>query len=384
MKNRAGKRRKTHLALKSHVKLLFSIVFILLIILALVFISPFFVEGPTVSHEGLKNYIEEYLSEYRQFVDDNYALLAGNQSNFQFYIRYPNNIDGVISQTHGVAIFFNYSTNVGNQIKIQETKDPIEYYIWPSMPRNTSDLKWVLVKHGDYHLDSQVSYYYGLFYVEPGANLRYTGQGHAFNISGLGAIIIFGSLIEEDRMILKGTNNKEDWSKGQARFDALSDFVWDCKGILNDTTIEGIEGKYKLAFLLDKIASRIQSGTYKDDPNLFTADYEDLRSIGATNETLSKVLNDYIDMKEKPPPSWIDLAWIFFLDHIIGGMLFGAIIGGIIAAVLLRKFKSKETEPTRQSSSNKKMKRAVTPSHSASLSFARLTSNIRLLGNINS
>jgi hypothetical protein len=320
-------------------RLFLPTVFILLIILALVFIPPFFVEDPRVSHEGLKDYVEEYLSEYRQFVEANYALLASNLTLFPLYLRSPNKMEGVISQTHGAAILFNYSTRETRQITIEETKDPIEYFVWPSMPRNTSGLKWVLVKHGDYYFDSPVSYSYGLLYCEPGVNMYYAGQGHVFNISGLGAIVIFGSLIEENGMILKGTNNKEDWSKVQASLDAFSDFVWDCKQILDNTTTRGIEVRYKPTLMLDKIASRIQSGIYRDNPGLFTADYEELQEAGASNETLSKVQEDYMTMQEALPPSWTDQAWTFIREHIIGDMLCSAIIGGIIVAVLLKRFR---------------------------------------------
>lgn len=206
------------------------------------------------------------------------------------------------------------------------------------MPKNTKDLPVVRILKAPtyYHLDTQVTYSYGLFYVDPGANLRYTGEGRAFNISGSGAIVIFGSLIEEDRMILKGSNSKEDWSKLQARFDALSEFVWDSKDILNETIIETLEARYKLVLLLDKIDSRIESGRYRDNPALFTADFEELKDVGAPNETLSKILNDYIDMQENPPPQWYESLWSIFLEY-VEEIIVGVIIL-IIGAIIVKKY----------------------------------------------
>lgn len=298
--------------------------------------------------EELKNYIEEYLSEYTRFVDENYGLLSFPQSylsNFTFFLHPPSEIEGVISRTHGAAIFFNFPDRENRQITIKEISDSIEYYIWPEMPRNTSALPWVLIKHGDYHLDTQVNISHGLLFVEPGANLRYTGKENAFNISGNGAIVIFGSLVYEDRMILKGTNSKEGWSKIQARFDALSDFVWDCEGVLNATTIERINAKYKLPLLLDKIAFRMESGRYWDNPSLFTKDYEELEKICPSNSTLSKVLNDYYEMQKSAPSTLLEQLSDFWGTYMVP--IVTTIIAGIVV-LMVRRYISRTKKQDRK------------------------------------
>jgi len=170
--------------------------------------------------------------------------------------------------------------------------------------------------------------------------LRYTGKGRAFDISGRGAIVIFGSLIEEDRTILKGSNNKEDWSKLQARFDALSEFTWDCRDILNETTIKTLEAKYKLVLMLDRIGTRIESRKYEDNPDLFMTDFEELKEIGAPNETLSKVLGDYLNMQENPELEWIEELWSVFLDKT--AEIIVTIIGGVCVVIIAKKYIDKK------------------------------------------
>jgi len=238
----------------------------------------------------------------------------------------PNKIEGIISRTHGAAVFFDYSEIKTTEITIIEISEPIEYYIWPQMPKNTSGLKWIWVKAGDYHLDSPIIYDYGLIYLEPGANLRYTGTGEGIRITGYGAIRIFGSVIYEDRMILKGTNSKEDWSKIQARFDALSDFIWDCQGSLDATKIEELNENYKFFLLLDRIAFRIKNGNYRDNPSLFRADYGELEKAGASNETLSEVLNDYLEMQENPPPTPLEHFWNTYMVHLVPPIIVGLVV----------------------------------------------------------
>jgi len=303
---------------------------------------PFFQKSSEISNDDLSSYAQVYLNQYRSFVEDYYSQLSsaqGNLSNFPLYVSYPNYIVGIISRTHGAALFFNYSQMTGNKIDIKEISNPIEYYIYPSMPLNMSGLPWVLVKHADtdYVLDSPVSIPYGLLYVESGANLRYTGLGHAFNITNFGAIAIFGSLIEENRMILKGSKEKEDWSTTQARLDSLSAFISDCQGIINESVIDNIRTTYEPSFLLNKMLTRLKSGEYRNNPWLFTQDYQKLQQAGADNTTLAKIQTDYINMQETEPPSLVNIVWDFFVDHILGGMLFGTILGGLLVSWLSKR-----------------------------------------------
>jgi hypothetical protein len=322
--------------------LILTTIVITVVIVNLLILSPFLTISSKISDSDLRNYSQEYLTQYRSLVEVHFSQLIftqGNLSNFPLYLSYPNKIVGVISRTHGAALFFDNSQTAGNETNIKEIPNPIEYYVWPFMPANTSELPWVLVKHADsdYILDSPIQIPYGLLYVESGANLRYTGFGHAFNITGLGATAIFGSLIEENRMILKGSNDKKDWSVNQADLDSLSAFISDCTGVLNNSDIDSIRKTYESSFLLSRILSLIGSGAYRDNPWLFTQDYERLKQAGADNTTLSKVQTDYMDMQEKEPLSLADNLWTFFVDHILGGMIFGSILGGLIVGLLLRR-----------------------------------------------
>jgi len=296
--------------LNRHIKLFSLGIIILTILLVAIIVPPIFKEESIVANTGLKEYVERYLGEYRRLVEENMALLdrgiieESSQSgshNLTFYWHPPKKIEGIISGSRGAAVFFDYPESEILQISIKRLSEPIEHYVWPEMIRNTTSLPVIRILEGVYPLDSPVTNDRALLYADPGAILRYTGKGRAFNILDRGAIVIFGSLIEENRMILKGSNNKEDWSQLQARFDALSEFAWDCKDILNETTIKTLEAKYKLPLLLEKIGSRIENSRYRGNPHLFTADFEELKEVEAPNETLSKILNDYLNMQENPP-----------------------------------------------------------------------------------
>jgi len=326
---------------KKHKYAYLGTVIIITSLLLLLFVPPLFNNNSVVSTNDLRNYIEEYLSQYVKIVNENQPL-DGIPNNLTFFWRPPDEIVGVVSRSHGALVLFNYSQKNTRSITIKQFSLPIEYYIYPQMSTNISQLPSVRILKGVYTLDSQINIPNGLLYADPEAILRYTGQGHAFNISEKGAILIFGSLIEEDRMILKGSNNKEDWSKLQARFDALDEFVWDCQG-LNATKIGNIEKQYKMTFLLERISSRMETGRYKDDPSLFTLDFKQLKENGAPNETLSAILSQYYE-SQKPPPSWSETVWVFFIETIVGQLLIVTIIGGVVVALITKKLTKSKTK----------------------------------------
>lgn len=151
-------------------------------------------------------------------------------------------------------------------------------------------------------------------------------------------------------MLLKGSNNKEDWSELQARFDSLSRFLWDCKDILNETEINSINQKYELPLLLQRISVRMK-GKYKENPDLFEEDYAELQSVSTSNETLTNVLNDYYRMQsERTPTFWDQLvsfvsAWLW---PIVAGVVAGIIAGIILVYYELRVSKTKVAEKPRR------------------------------------
>jgi len=328
------------------------ILLILFVLLGGIIVASFIPLSQTgfrVSNIGMKEYAETYCSEYRKLVEDNMpildeALVEGRSQsgshNLTFYWQPPDSINCVISRTHGAAIIFNQTGTNILQISVVEFQESIEYYFWPGMPKSTTNLPIVRILKGFYDLDSPVINNNALLYVDPGAILRYTGDGRAFRIAENGAIIVFGSIIERDRLTLKGSNNKEDWSGLQARFDALSVLLWDCKGILNETSLKKLENTYKPTLLIERIGGRVKSGAYKNNPSLFRDDFEDLRDVGASNETLQKVLDDFYDMQKESTPTWYEELWVFLKQRTteITVGLFVTIVGAVIVKIIENKY----------------------------------------------
>jgi len=310
------------------------IVVLVAIALFVMLIPRFTPEREIVAAKELENYISEYLSTYRNIVAENIGLVGYNLSRFHFYLHYPKEIEGIISHSRGAAVFFNFS-ETETLIRIKEFSDSIEYYFWPEMARDLSKLEIVKIERAPtpYDLDSTINILAGvLLLVEPKATLIYTGEGNSFNISDKGALVIFGSLIHENKIILKGSNSKDDWSQTQAGLDATSQFIWDCRGILNTTLLEDIEAKNKVPLLLNKIGVRMTSSKYKTNQDLFYEDYEELKKFYASNETLQQVLNDFYDLQKEvdiTTPRLIFNVILQYLPIIIAGIL-GTVVGGVI------------------------------------------------------
>jgi len=342
---------------RKHKYLYLGVSIIMILLLATVLILPSFKESSVVSHEGLRSYFEEYLAEYSKLVEENGPLLdqgivegysESGSHNLTFHWQRPYQIEGVISETHGAMLSFNHSNSMA--FTISDFSLPIEYYVWPAMVADPSGLPSIRVLKAStyYHLDSYVSADGVLTYVDPGANLMYTGPGYAFRFSKGGLLIIFGSLTEKSGLILKGSNLKEDWSRLQADFDSLSRFLWDCGEILNETTIKSIDTKYRLPLQLEKMSARLKNGAYADNPNLFMEDYEELKTVCTSETTLSKVLGDYYEMQGTASPTMVEKI-LDILNSPIVTAIVAAAVGGIIGAYLERRssrIKRKTQAPT--------------------------------------
>lgn len=319
--------------------------FIFLVALPLV-ILPLFVESNVISPEELEAYALEYQTQYTRLSDENAGLTSHltNLSNFAFFEFHDYSITGVISSTHGAALFFDPS-NKPNRIYIKKISEPIEYYFWPKMTTDTKALPIIRVAEGEYPLDSTISAQYGLLYVDPEATMRFTVKGKTFNFTDNAAIIVFGTVIQEHSLLLKGSNSKEDWSIAQAGMDALSEFAWDLRSAgVNDTAIKNLGTKYKIPFLLSKIALRMESGEYRNNPAVFYSDYEDLKNAaaGTMNDTLTNVLTDYYLKQQQPELSIWEKANAFFVQNTLGVAILSFILGiasGIAAPYILRLFK---------------------------------------------
>jgi hypothetical protein len=321
--------------LKKHAKFIAILIAIVVFLVGFLFVQLMFVESERISSDGIREYVQEYFSEYRYLYNgQNVPFIELNITdlgNFTFGFR---NFDttAVISTTHGASLFFNPSQQGSSRFTVKEISDPIEYYVWPQMLRNISGLPSIAIEPGDYPFDGVITVDAVLLYAEPGANLRCVRKDRPFNVTSNGAVWILGTYILEHSILLKGSNGKEDWSKTQADIDALSEYLWDCKGTgMNATTIQSIETKYEPSMLLDRIASRMKSGIYKNNQALFNSDYEELRraAAGTMNDMLTKVLNDYYALQQVSPESPFEQVGNYLLqkaDAIIVSVVTTAII----------------------------------------------------------
>jgi len=324
-------------ALKKHKYLSIGLAILLISLLTTVLVLPSFRESPIISHEGLRSYFEEYLSEYSRLVEENMPLLdqgiiegysESGSHNLTFHWQRPYQVEGVISRTHGAMLSFNHSDKTA--FTISDFSLPIEYYVWPAMLQDPSGLPSIRIMKAStyYHMDSYVNADGVLIYVDPGANLMYAGPEHAYRFSKGGLLIVFGSLTEKSGLILKGSNLREDWSRLQADFDSLSRFLWDCREILNETAINGIDAKYRLPLQLERISARLKSRAYANNPNLFMEDYEELKTVCMSEATLSGVLGDYYEMQGTASPTMVEQ-----ILGILNVPIVSATVAGAVAAV---------------------------------------------------
>lgn len=70
-----GLRRISFFVVKKHLKLFSLILTVSMILLVVIIVPSLFRQSSIVSSEGLKEYIEEYMSEYRRLVEENMGLL---------------------------------------------------------------------------------------------------------------------------------------------------------------------------------------------------------------------------------------------------------------------------------------------------------------------
>ncbi|MCL5066993.1 MAG: hypothetical protein M1368_01400 [Thaumarchaeota archaeon] len=164
-------------------------------------------------------------------------------------------------------------------------------------------LKVVSITNGNYYFGQPINNSVTMLVVDPGAVLWYSGQQSGLRMSGNGSIVVYGSVIYKDRMILKGSNSPSDWSQFQGQFDALDEFVWECKGVLNSSQITTIQSRYEVPLLLEQIGNRMARGDYRNNPNLFANDYNQLSAL-ADNATRQQVLNDYYNSQKVTSPTF--------------------------------------------------------------------------------
>jgi hypothetical protein len=302
--------------------------------------STFFPSWPPdlVSPSQLKDYATSYISEYQTLYSDYVGMIVTHnyQTKFVFGFGAPNAITGIVSLGRGALIMFNSSTSSSFVSNVSLLSSPVEYYLWPHMPQNpyASGIAPIEIENGTYVLTAPVTDTKVAMVVRPGAVLWYNGTGNALRLSGNGSAVILGSLIYPGRMILKGDNAPASWSPLQAKFDALDEFLRDGQPIFNSSTVQTIQTKYRVPLLLTLIGNREGDGSYRNNPSLFTVDFNELSKY-AYASIVEQVQNDYYaSQKVQTPTAWEQFYAVIenslFIALVVG--LVVAIVGGLVVA----------------------------------------------------
>lgn len=293
--------------------------------------------SPVVTSRQMRTYVSSYISEYQELYNANRGEIYASR-NFSFA---PTSAEAVISLTHGALMQFQYSVSSSFSFDSQTVDESVESYEWPSMPSSyiQSQLKTVEITNGNYYFGQPINNSAALLVVDPGAVLWYSGQQSGLKLSDNGSIVVYGAVIYKNIMVLKGSNSASDWSQLQAQFDALNQFVWECKGVLNATQITSIESQYEVPLMLEQIGNRMASGAYRNNANLFANDYNQLSSL-ADNATRQQVLNDYYNSQKTVNPTAFDQ-----IINVLTSSWFIAISGWFLSPLItfyvLRRLKQK-------------------------------------------
>lgn len=279
---------------------------ILLLFFGTIIYYDFIARGRTiVTREELNLYIREYFSMYKKLVEENneYFIIITNNTLksimpsyiWQKYNFNPVYIEGIISNKHGAGVHYEYEFDIKSYF-IKIVNIPIEKHFWSNIYENIGELSIVRISIGEYYLDDSINIKKGTC-LQISANAILISKkkySEAFKIDDFGAINVKGTLLLNNSMILKGNNNKVYWSRPQADYDALYQFLNDAKEVLNKTTLNDIKYKYKPYILLDKIQYGIKIKYYRDNPHAFYEDYDELIKSKFNNEiVLSDIWNEY-------------------------------------------------------------------------------------------
>lgn len=264
-----------------------------------------------ISAKDLEEYTKRYLDEYK-ILFETYGSDLGNLSEFDFYSGYPYYVKGVISKVHGAAIFF-YSSSE-ERIDFETIEERIEFYLWPEMKAwwNNSDTFLVLQEHETVTFDASV-------WPEP------------IEINLGGHFEIYGTLIYENRMLLKGSNQKQKWLPEIALIDATNQFLLLAREeALDEAEIRKIEGYSLLRAKAEEIERKLRTGEYGDNWRLKLKDEDEFWKIAgewnikpqAAEEIREDVLAPLIEQPLYDP-------WQEWGKPIILGLISAAIYGVI-------------------------------------------------------
>lgn len=140
-------------------RITFVATFIVLIVVLSISMVLLMQKSERVEDRELENYVEMYLKKYKEVVEDNLHLVHDIKHVFFKYNNNPKAIYGVVSKNHGAAIVLKYNVTGETYWNIRVIDKPIEYYFWPNMSSDLSNLKIVKIASGEspYVLNSQIS-----------------------------------------------------------------------------------------------------------------------------------------------------------------------------------------------------------------------------------
>jgi len=315
---------------------LFVAAFIVLITVLIIGMVLLMRKPERVNNNELENYAKAYLKKYKEVVKDNFNLVHDIEHVFFKYNNNPKAVYGIISENHGTAIILEYDETEETYWNISVIDKPVEYYFWPNMPSDLSNLSIVKIESSEspYVLDSQVSIKNSaLLLVSEGASLYYVGEDESpFKIEGYGAVMILG-VSSKAGLIIKGSNTKQAWSTYQAGLDALRHFFWDCGDRLNETIRKQIEAKHKMPLLLEKVNENLNNKYYKEHPEDFYSDLHELEKLGISEEMKSLLWIRYSELTKEPT------LWEKLCDGIISNIpsFIIGVLTTVIATIILKR-----------------------------------------------
>lgn len=266
--------------------------------------------------QRLENYIKRYLEEY-----ENLVHTWGNESEFAFFKEYPYHVLGVISEVHGTAIFFTHSSK--QEIKIVTYTERIEFYLWPEMK------KW---------WDNATTYFRG----EKNEVAIFLND-YTMEVGLGGHVEIDGTLIYENRMILKGSNDEKSWLPDVAMVDATNEFLRVAKKIvLTEAEAREVQGVALLRAKYEEIARNEKAGVYTSNLWLRAKHEEEFWDLAEEYEirpeTASVIKSQALSIYKEQPIYQPSLPSI--IDSLIGSSIFTGIVYSL-HLVYEKKIKSK-------------------------------------------
>lgn len=314
----------------------YVVLLLMVFIVSLAIFWAYFVGLPrTANQQLIENYAKTYLQEYMTLVEF-YGNGLGNLSQFKFSHYY--NILGVISEVHGVALFFEASSK-GN-IETKTIPERIEFYVWEVMREYGNDNFW----KRQYPQENELETYIISANLQIGDGITptyfYVGEktvatfvnDYTISVMPLGRLRIDGVLKYENRMILKGSNDERDWLPKVAIIDATNEFLRIAKDLaVSEAGIRKIEGFSILREKADQIERNKATGVYEGNEALQSIHEQEFWELVEEYGIHSEVAQGIINLTEG---RYTQQLW--YLPFVEG--LSKVIIEGIVVTVIASPF----------------------------------------------